>query len=107
MIGSSAQNNPKAQQNAHSFGAVSKIVELLRNSNDRTTRKRAMFALSALVRNCEAGYSELKSNEGVSALANALARDSKDSTATKRKVAVLFSDLLEEQAATLYTVSGQ
>ncbi|KAI9748975.1 MAG: hypothetical protein M4579_007058 [Chaenotheca gracillima] len=50
-VGTAVQNNEKAQETALATGAVKKLLTMVVDESDTTTRRKAVYALSSAVRN--------------------------------------------------------
>ncbi|XP_077115659.1 hsp70-binding protein 1 isoform X2 [Ranitomeya variabilis] len=72
LIGICSQNVPFVQEMALSLGAVSKLLELLDLDTSETVRIKALFAISCLVREQEAGLAEFVKLDGFSVLMRAM-----------------------------------
>lgn len=72
LIGICSQNVPFVQETALNFGAVSKLLKLLDLDNHEMVRIKALFAVSCLVREQEAGLAEFVKLDGFSMLMRAM-----------------------------------
>ncbi|XP_073427194.1 hsp70-binding protein 1 isoform X2 [Dendrobates tinctorius] len=72
LIGTCSQNVPFVQEMALSLGAVSKLLKLLDLDTSETVRIKALFAISCLVREQEAGLAEFVKLDGFSVLMRAM-----------------------------------
>ncbi|KAM4016153.1 hsp70-binding protein 1 [Anomaloglossus baeobatrachus] len=75
LIGICSQNVPFVQETALSLGAVSKLLKLLDLDSSETVRIKALFAISCLVREQEAGLAEFVKLDGFSVLMRAMQTD--------------------------------
>ncbi|KAF7845759.1 hypothetical protein BT93_L0754 [Corymbia citriodora subsp. variegata] len=57
-IGTAVQNNEKSQQHALQQGVIEPIAKMCIEENDVATRRKACYALSSLVRNCQPNMDE-------------------------------------------------
>ncbi|XP_075047612.1 hsp70-binding protein 1 [Mixophyes fleayi] len=75
LIGICSQNVPFVQETALSLGAINKHLQLLNFDSCETVRIKALFAISCLVREQEAGLSEFLKMDGFSVLMRAMQSD--------------------------------
>ncbi|KAM3921405.1 hsp70-binding protein 1 [Leptodactylus fuscus] len=75
LIGICSQNVPFVQEMSLSFGALSKLLKLLDLDSSETVRVKALFAISCLVREQEAGLAEFVKLDGFSVLMRAMQTD--------------------------------
>lgn len=54
-VSAAVQNNSKAQERALILGTIPKLVDMAVNDNDTRARKKAVLAISSLIRNFQAG----------------------------------------------------
>lgn len=100
LLGTLAQNNPKAQAAILGENAeiVARLVTLTLNDPEVEVQRKAMLAVSALVRNCEAGQAAFITANGPSLLAQLLGAEAPDSALQKRSL-LLASHLIGESPA--------
>ncbi|XP_042200836.1 hsp70-binding protein 1 isoform X2 [Callorhinchus milii] len=72
IIGTCSQNNPFVQQCALGLGAIQILLDLLNNDENDLVRIKALFAVSCLVREQEAGLQEFVDHDGFSVLMRAM-----------------------------------
>ncbi|KAM8927555.1 hsp70-binding protein 1 [Pelodytes ibericus] len=72
LIGICSQNVPFVQETALSLGAVNKLLPLLDRDDNELVRVKALFAVSCLVREQEAGLEEFLKMDGFSVLMRAM-----------------------------------
>uniref|UniRef100_UPI00398EFC5B hsp70-binding protein 1 isoform X2 n=1 Tax=Pristiophorus japonicus TaxID=55135 RepID=UPI00398EFC5B len=72
LIGTCSQNNPFVQEHVLSLGAMPKLLDLLNSDNSEMVRIKALFAVSCLVREQEAGLLEFVEHDGFSVLMRAM-----------------------------------
>lgn len=75
LIGICCQNVPFVQETVLGFGAVSVLLKLLDLDSSDTVRIKALFAISCLVREQEAGLAEFVKLDGFSVLMRAMQTD--------------------------------
>ncbi|XP_069803437.1 hsp70-binding protein 1 [Dendropsophus ebraccatus] len=75
LVGICSQNVPFVQETAMSLGAVNKLLKLLDLDSSETVRIKALFAISCLVREQEAGLAEFVKLDGFSVLMRAMQTD--------------------------------
>ncbi|KAM9299143.1 hsp70-binding protein 1 [Gastrophryne carolinensis] len=75
LIGICCQNEPFVQETALRLGAVNKLLQLLDLDINEMVRIKALFAVSCLVREHEAGLSEFIKMDGFSVLMRAMQSD--------------------------------
>ncbi|XP_053545913.1 hsp70-binding protein 1 [Bombina bombina] len=91
LIGICSQNVPFVQETVLSFGAMKKLLHLLDHDSSEEVRVKALFAVSCLVREQEAGLLEFIKQDGFSVLMRAM---QSDVTKLKIKSAFLLQNLL-------------
>ncbi|XP_078286501.1 hsp70-binding protein 1 isoform X2 [Rhinoraja longicauda] len=91
LIGTCSQNNPFVQEHVLQLGTMPKLLEMLNNDNSDLVRIKALFAVSCLVREQEAGLQEFVHHDGFSVLMRAM-QSSVDKL--KVKAAFLLQNLL-------------
>jgi len=102
ILGTLAQNNPAAQDavlSAASGCAVPQLVAMVRGDTEVEVRRKALLALSALVRNSESGQSKFIAEHGNTLLIACLLEAKPDSTLCRRAL-FLATHLLREAGAT-------
>ena len=105
VLGTGAQNNRELQLHMLELGALPSLVRMLRTQADASTRAKALYAISSLVRNCAEGWAAFEGAGGTDALLVALA--DAGSARIVRKALTLLTDLLtDEAAATAHALSG-
>uniref|UniRef100_A0A8C5MNU2 Hsp70-binding protein 1 n=1 Tax=Leptobrachium leishanense TaxID=445787 RepID=A0A8C5MNU2_9ANUR len=72
LVGICSQNIPYVQQIALSLGAVNKLLQLLDLDENEAVRVKALFAISCLVREQDAGLDEFVKQDGFSVLMRAM-----------------------------------
>ncbi|XP_067875708.1 hsp70-binding protein 1 isoform X1 [Heterodontus francisci] len=72
LIGTCSQNNPFVQEHVLNLGTMPKLLELLNSDNSDMVRIKALFAVSCLVREQEAGLLEFVDHDGFSVLMRAM-----------------------------------
>ena len=103
IVGSAASNNPSVQASAQQLGAVAALVRQLEHSTGATERKRALFAVKALVRHRPGAFDEFAALGGVRLAVDAQQPGAKaNSNAVRGKAVSLVADMLGEQAAAAY-----
>ncbi|KAG9464056.1 hypothetical protein GDO78_020569 [Eleutherodactylus coqui] len=75
LIGICSQNVPFVQEMALSLGAVNKLLKLVDLDSNEAVRIKALFAISCLVREQEAGLADLVKLDGFSVLMRAMQTD--------------------------------
>ncbi|XP_056399879.1 hsp70-binding protein 1 [Hyla sarda] len=75
LVGICSQNVPFVQEMALSLGAMDKLLKLLDLDGSETVRIKALFAVSCLVREQEAGLAEFVKLDGFSVLMRAMQTD--------------------------------
>jgi hypothetical protein len=111
VMGSSAQNNPKATENALSVGGLTTLLSLWKACLHAPQLKRVLFAVGSVVQNSDAAYTEFAALGGVPMLAAVLAADQAAlgwegcTAATKTKAAGLAADLILSQIMILHTAA--
>ncbi|XP_053308547.1 hsp70-binding protein 1 [Spea bombifrons] len=91
LIGICSQNVPFVQETALSLGAVDKLLQLLDLDKNEVVRVKALFAISCLVREQDAGLQEFLKMDGFSVLMRAM---QSDVLKLKVKSAFLLQNLL-------------
>ncbi|XP_032869361.1 hsp70-binding protein 1 isoform X2 [Amblyraja radiata] len=72
LIGTCSQNNPFVQEHVLQLGILPKLLDMLNNDNSDLVRIKALFAVSCLVREQEAGLQEFIHHDGFSVLMRAM-----------------------------------
>ncbi|XP_038639485.1 hsp70-binding protein 1 isoform X2 [Scyliorhinus canicula] len=72
LIGTCSQNNPFVQEHVLNLGTMPKLLELLNGDSNDMVRIKALFAVSCLVREQEAGLLEFVDHDGFSVLMRAM-----------------------------------
>ncbi|XP_069765788.1 hsp70-binding protein 1 isoform X3 [Narcine bancroftii] len=72
LIGTCSQNNPFVQEHVLSLGTMPKLLEHLNSDSSDMVRIKALFAVSCLVREQEAGLREFVDRDGFSVLMRAM-----------------------------------
>ncbi|XP_018421847.1 PREDICTED: hsp70-binding protein 1 [Nanorana parkeri] len=91
LIGICSQNVPFVQECALCLGAINKLLQLLDQDSSEQVRIKALFAISCLVREQEAGLAEFVKMDGFSVLMRAMQSDVEK---LKIKSAFLLQNLL-------------
>ncbi|XP_072281538.1 hsp70-binding protein 1 isoform X2 [Pyxicephalus adspersus] len=91
LVGICSQNVPFVQERALCLGAMNKLLQLLDLDTSEQVRIKALFAISCLVREQEAGLSEFVQKDGFSVLMRAMQNDVEK---LKIKSAFLLQNLL-------------
>jgi len=97
LLGTLAQNNPKAQAAILTANAtmIAQLITLTLNDPEVEVQRKAMLALSALVRNCEAGQAAFIAASGPDLPAKLLGAETPDAALQKRSL-LLASHLIGE-----------
>ncbi|XP_051899041.1 LOW QUALITY PROTEIN: hsp70-binding protein 1 [Pristis pectinata] len=85
LIGTCSQNNPFVQEHVLNLDTMPKLLDLLNSDNNDMVRIKALFAVSCLVREQEAGLREFVDHDGFSVLMRAM-----QSSVEKLKVKAAF-----------------
>ncbi|XP_069494318.1 hsp70-binding protein 1 [Ambystoma mexicanum] len=91
LIGTCSQNVPFVQEHVLSLGAMGKLLRLLDKDSSEAVRTKALFAISCIVREQEAGLLEFLKLDGFSVLMRAM---QSDVMKLKVKSAFLLQNLL-------------
>ncbi|XP_006012969.1 hsp70-binding protein 1 [Latimeria chalumnae] len=91
LIGTCSQNNPFVQEHVLHQGTTVKLLELLDKDSSDPVRIKALFAISCLIREQEAGLREFLNQDGFSVLMRAM---QSDVDKLKVKAAFLLQNLL-------------
>ncbi|XP_059810197.1 hsp70-binding protein 1 isoform X1 [Hypanus sabinus] len=91
LIGTCSQNNPFVQEHVLNLGTMPKLLDLLNSDNNDMVRIKALFAISCLVREQEAGLREFVDHDGFSVLMRAMQSNVEK---LKVKAAFLLQNLL-------------
>ncbi|XP_040181660.1 hsp70-binding protein 1 [Rana temporaria] len=91
LVGTCSQNVPFVQECALCLGAMSKLLQLLDLDSSEQVRIKALFAISCLIREQEAGLAEFVKIDGFSVLMRAMQSDVEK---LKIKSAFLLQNLL-------------
>ncbi|XP_068099043.1 hsp70-binding protein 1 [Hyperolius riggenbachi] len=91
LIGTCSQNVPYVQEIVLQLGAMNKLLQLLDHDSNDTVRIKALFAISCLVREQEAGLQEFLKLDGFSVVMRAMQSDVEK---LKIKSAFLLQNLL-------------
>ncbi|XP_070211540.1 nucleotide exchange factor SIL1-like isoform X1 [Littorina saxatilis] len=94
-LGSAAQSNPKVQISALENGAVHEILRLLAIDSSATVRKRAMYALSTMIRQFPFAQKRFLELGGLSVLGRLF--DGKADQNLRIRAVTLLADLLKEK----------
>jgi len=98
LLGAAVQSNPAVQQAALQTGLHSTLLRLAALDPEPGVAARALFALSATLRNFPAAQESLARQGGLSVLVRTLARqDGRQQHRLRLKILTLISDLLTEQ----------
>jgi len=107
LLGTLAQNNPKAQ--AAILGTTSEIIAQLiamtLNDPEVEVQRKAMLAVSALVRNCEAGQAAFIAAGGPTLPAKLMGAETPDAALQKRSL-LLATHLIGESPAKFLSAIG-
>lgn len=103
LLGTLGQNNPKAQAAILAADAeiVGQLVTLTLSDPEVEVQRKAMLAVSALVRNCEAGQAAFIAASGPSLPARLLGAEAPDAALQKRSL-LLASHLIGESPAQFF-----
>ncbi|KAK5856474.1 hypothetical protein PBY51_008066 [Eleginops maclovinus] len=101
LIASCAQNMPQVQVHLFSLGTLPKLLQLTDSDPHPTVRVKALYAVSCLVREQEAGLKEFFSNDGYSVLMRGMQSDNEK---LRTKSAFLLLNLLMAQPEQKETV---
>ena len=95
-VGTAAQNQRDLQLHILEMNALPSLLQLVRDDRAPTTRAKALFAVSALLRNCPEGQWAFDVHDGMAALLEAI-----ESAQPRlvRKALVLVADLIHETLA--------
>ncbi|XP_059203055.1 hsp70-binding protein 1 [Centropristis striata] len=91
LIASCAQNMPQVQVHLYSIGVLPKLLQLTDSDSNPTVRVKALYAVSCLVREQEAGLQAFLSNDGFSVLMRGMQSDNEK---LRTKSAFLLLSLL-------------
>lgn len=95
VIGSASQSNPPVQELALQYGSLALLCHLLLLSETEIVQRRALFALSALLRgNTKEQLSFIKNYQGLSILGKSF---SERSLQVQVKAVVLLTDILDDE----------
>ncbi|XP_047310994.1 hsp70 nucleotide exchange factor FES1 [Impatiens glandulifera] len=95
ILGKASQNNPVIQKQILELGGLIKLMEMVKSSLPEEAIK-ALYAVSALIRNNELGRESFYAEAGVSLLQDILGNSSID-IRLRRKSVFLVADLVESQ----------
>ncbi|XP_075993110.1 hsp70-binding protein 1 [Genypterus blacodes] len=101
LIASCAQNMPQVQVHLLSIGALPKLLQLTDSDPNSTVRVKALYAVSCLVREQEAGLEAFLSHDGFSVLMRGMQSESEK---LRTKSAFLLLNLLTAHAEQKDTV---
>jgi len=95
VISAAVQNNPTAQIAALSHGALDSVLRLL-GRNENSVKKKALFALSSLLRGCQEAQQKLLQLRGTSLLHGLMANSAESAPLRLKALDILFI-LIDEQ----------
>ncbi|CAM6095037.1 unnamed protein product [Calypogeia fissa] len=95
VLGKASQNNPVVQNQLLRLGALPKLMKMVR-SNDNEEAVKALYAVSALIRNFPSGQDAFYVDGGAALLQVLLSGENVDSR-LKKKALYLLAELAEQQ----------
>lgn len=96
VLGAAAQNNVEVQNVVLQYGALRSLLQMLHTEKKPLTKKKAIYALSALIRQNPVAIEELVKFSGVESILN-IVQDKSLTTAIHVKALDFLFDLIEEQ----------